>query len=207
MSVTKHIGLMGDNLRPGTAVQNAVTVQRMNAIMDSVRGLARGDNIRPGAGFRKVATADGIILVPYRQSSSSNTSRYPFDITVTGSKAYFRAGTINGFLPSNYLTGTSVNNSGTEYLVLDCTSSNGKITAASFGAQALQPGAITPLKGLPPTSFSLLIGVLVNGQPTKIWGNGNINATVIEAYRADRAIITPGQLPYDIYYTWQFTVV
>lgn len=206
MSVSKNIGLMGDNLRPGTAVQNAVTVQRMNAIMDSVRGLARGDNIRPGVGFRKVATADGFILVPYG-SRSTNTNRYPFDITVTGNKAYFRAGTINGFLPSNYLSGTGVNNSGTEYLVLNCTSSNGRITAASFGTQALQPGAIEPIKGLPPTSFSLLIGVLVNGQPTKIWGNGNINATVIESFRADRAIITPGQLPYEIYYTWQFTVV
>jgi hypothetical protein len=206
MSVFKNIGLMGDNLRPGTSVQSAITTQRMNAIMDTVRGLARGDNIRPGVGFRKVATADGFILVPYG-TRSTNNSRWPFDITVTANKAYFRAGTINGFLPTNYSTGTGVNSSGTEYLVLNCTSSNGKITAASFGAQALQPGAITPTKGLPPTSFALLIGVLVNGQPTKIWGDGNINASVVESFRADRDPITPGQLPYDIYYTWQFTLV
>lgn len=205
MSVFKSISLMGDNLRPGAPIQSAVTTQRMNAIMDSVRGLARGDNVRPGVGFRKIATADGFILVPYGPRST-NTNRYPFDITITGNTAYLRAGTINGFLPTNYASGTGVNNSGTEYLVLNCTSSAGRITAASFAAQALQPGSIAPLKGVPPTSFSLLIGVLVNGQPTKIWGNGNINATAIEAFRADRVSITPGQLPYDIYYTWQFTV-
>ena len=206
MSVFKNISLMGDNLRPGTSVQSAVTTQRMNAIMDSVRGLARGENIRPGIGLRKVATADGFVMIPYPQRNTT-AARWPFDISVQSNKAYFRAGTINGFLPSNYATGTGVNNSGTEYLVLDCTSSNGKITAATFGAQGLQPGSIQPTKGLPPTTFSLLIGVLVNGIPFKIWGNGNINATIIEAFRADRDPITPGQLPYDIYYTWQFTVV
>lgn len=135
------------------------------------------------------------------------TRDYPFDITIDGTTATFRAGTINGYLPTNYLSGVTVPASGTRYLVLNLTASNGQITAATFSVDVAQPGAIVPTVGLPPTSFKLLIGLSIDAVPVKIWGNGNILATPTESFRADRVSITAGQLPYDIYYTWVFSQI
>ena len=132
---------------------------------------------------------------------------YPFDITIVGTTATFRAGSINGVLPSNYLTGITVAASGTEYLVLNCTASNGQITSASFSSDASQPGAISPIKGQPPTSFSMLIGLSIDAVPFKVWGNGNIQADSIEAFRVDRSPLVPGAPSYETYYNWTFRLV
>lgn len=132
---------------------------------------------------------------------------YPFDISITGTTAIFRAGTINGLLPSNYLTGVTVVASGTRYLVLNCTASNGQITAASFEADSSVPPALAPTAGQPPTSFKVLIGVSIDAVPFKVWGSGNIQAFGREMFRLAVASPVAGQLPYSIYYTWEFSVL
>jgi hypothetical protein len=136
----------------------------------------------------------------------------PFNITIGddgagGLVATFRAGTINGLLPSNYLTGVTVPASGTKYLVLTCTANNGEITAASFSADAAAPGAIVPYAGQPPVSFKILIGLSINGTPIKIWGCGNIQASGTESFRLQKVTPVAGQVPYDIYYTWTLGVL
>lgn len=152
-------------------------------------------------------------MLVMRRPSWSNTLRanrgvpYPFDISIVGTTATFRAGTINGLLPSNYLTGVTVVSSGTRYLVLNCTSSNGQITAASFAADSSVPPALAPTAGQPPTSFKILIGISIDAAPFKVWGSGNIQAFGREMFRL--AVVSPvaGQLPYSIYYTWEFSVL
>ena len=175
---------------------------RIRSVEKRVLGLVRGDNVRPGVGYRKVATVDGYILKPYGGRASANTARYPFDISVAGTTVTFRAGTINGFLPTNYLTGVTTVATGTRYLVLNCTASNGQITAATFSVDSSQPGAIAPYQGQPPTSFKILIGLTIDGKAFKIWGNGNIQADPVEAFRIDKVSPPAGTLPYVIYYTW-----
>lgn len=131
----------------------------------------------------------------------------PFDITVTGTTATFRAGTINSLLPSNYLAGVTIVSTGTRYLVLNCTSSNGQITAASFSADVSPPSAIAPYAGQPPVAFSILIGVTINAAAVKVWANGNIGAYGAESFRLQKASPVAGQVPYDIYYSWNLSVL
>lgn len=134
----------------------------------------------------------------------------PFDITLTPNSgdftATFRAGTINQLLPSNYHTGVFVPASGTRYLVLSCTVAGGAITAAAFSADASPPPAIAPYAGEPPTSLKILIGVSIDGVATKVWGCGNITAMPVEAFRVQKTVPVAGQVPYDVYYTWQIAL-
>lgn len=125
-----------------------------------------------------------------------------FDITYTAGTATFRAGTINQLLPSNYLSGVAVSGAGTWYLVLDCTASNGEVTSAAFAVDASPPPAITPYAGEPPVAFKVLIGIVISGVAFKVWGCGNITAVAAESFRLQKVSPTAGQLPYDVYYTW-----
>lgn len=145
-------------------------------------------------------------------ASGTDSSTCPFDITLTsdglgGYIATFQPGTINQLLPSNYLTGVTVPAAGTRYLVLSCTASSGAITAAAFSASSTAPAAIAPTAGTPPNSFELLIGVCINAAATKVWGCGNIQAVPSEAFRLQKATPLAGELPYDVYYTWSFSLI
>lgn len=136
----------------------------------------------------------------------------PFDISITPDEladlyASFRAGTINSLLPDNYLDGVLVPDTGTKYLVLNCTASSGAITGATFSADTSPPAAIAPTTGAPPTSFAILIGVCTDGVATKVWGCGNIQALPVEAFRTQKVTPVAGQVPYDVYYTWSFTLL
>jgi hypothetical protein len=140
------------------------------------------------------------------------TERYPFDITLTdagggNSTATIWPGTINQLLPSNYLTGVTVSNTGTHFLVLDCTASDGEITAAPLAIESAAPPAITPTQGTPPVAFQVLVGIIIDGVAYKVWGNGSVTASAAESYRVDKGSPVPGSLPYDVFYTWEFSLV
>jgi hypothetical protein len=145
-------------------------------------------------------------------AGGSSPEECPFDITITETAgpvftASFRPGTINQLLPSNYLTGVTVPETGTRYLVLSCTTSNGQITAAAFAADTTAPDSIVPVAGTPPLGFKVLIGVVIDHVATKVWGCGNIQVIPLEAFRLDKVSPLVGQLPYDVYYTWEFSLL
>lgn len=135
---------------------------------------------------------------------------YPFDITITDIAgtlyATFYPGTINQLLPSNMLSSFVVPASGTRYLVLDCTASNGEITSAALAVDTAPPDAFVPYAGQPPVAFKILIGLSVDGVAFKTWGSGSIMAIGGESFRLQKASPTAGQLPYDVYYTWVLSV-
>lgn len=206
-SVAKNVKLMGENIRPGQKLTEALSSQRMNAIMDAIRGLLRGDNIS-GPGLRKRQTSDGVVLtVTAEGGGRSSRLPAPFDITISGTKATFRAGTVNNVLPTNYLTGVTVPTTGTRYLILTVTTSSGQATSAVFSASSTAPTAIAPAAGIPPSTFTVLIGVLIDGTAVKVWGDGNIQALPVESFRVDKATPVAGALPYTIYYTWELSLI
>lgn len=141
------------------------------------------------------------------QGTGGTAQRCPFDITITGTTVTFEPGTINSLLPSNYATGVTIPALGTRYLVLDCTASNGEITTAAFAADSSVPPAIAPFMGEPPTSFKILIGVVVDSVATKVWGCGNIQAEGAEVFRLQKVTPAAGELPYDVYYTWNLQLI
>jgi hypothetical protein len=168
-------------------------------------------------GLRVKRTPDGTILEPLAGPTRTvrgggGVTRYPFDITLTDagggdSTATIWPGTINQLLPSNYLTGVTVSNTGTHFLVLDCTASDGEITAAPLAIETGAPPAITPTQGTPPVAFQVLIGIIIDGVAYKVWGNGNMTASAAESFRVDKGSPVPGSLPYDVFYTWEFSLV
>lgn len=136
---------------------------------------------------------------------------WPFDIRITSSGATrtvtVRAGTINSLLPSNYLSGVTVPETGTRYLVLDVTVTSGAITAAALAADSSVPPAIAPSAGTPPIAFKVLLGVIIDARAVKVWGQGNIQALPVEAFRLQKSVPVAGQVPYDVYYTWSLAVL
>lgn len=213
--LTKYLQAMGDRVRPGQRIADALTAERLNAIMASIRAIARGDNVIAGRGLRKATVSDGVLLTNSGIGSrvtAGAAETCPFDITIAtdellGLYATFRAGTINQLLPDNYLSGVVVPDTGTKYLVLNCTASNGQITGATFTADDDPPDAIEPFAGQPPTTFAILIGVVIDGEAVKVWGCGNIQALGIESFRLQKVTPVAGGLPYDVYYTWQLSLL
>ena len=140
-------------------------------------------------------------------SGGASAGAYPFDVKATNATHFtVRTGTVNGFVPTNIATSFVMVGSGTEYVVIDCVATDGKITGATISVSTTPPVGIPVVSGQPPTNFSLLIAVLVNGVPFRIIGNGSITATPFESYRLQKAMPTPDSLPYDSYYTWKTSV-
>lgn len=180
----------------GMRLYNAVLAKLLNiniADLTEDMQIISEDN---GAGGTRLVIASGPM------TPGGGGGPCPFDITVAAGTATFRAGTINQLLPSNYLTGIAIPGVGTRYIVLNCTASNGEITSAAFAADSSPPPAITPYAGQPPVSFKVLIGVTINGAAVKVWGCGNITARPEEAFRLQKVTPVAGQVPYDVYYTW-----
>ncbi len=180
---------------------------QLNALRRAVMALKPCDS----ADIKAKCTERGTTYRIARKLAAGSES-CPFDISIDSDEdgiltATFRAGTINQLLPDNYLEGIEVPDDATKYLVLSCTATNGEITAATFSAEDDPPDALAPMAGEPPTAFDLLIGVSVDGSPVKVWGCGNIQALPVEAFRLQKAVPVAGQVPYDVYYTWEFSLI
>lgn len=135
---------------------------------------------------------------------------YPFDVTLTGSgtlTASVKAGTINGLIPSNFLSTFSIGALATGYLVLSVTTSGGQVTGALLSLPSTPPVGIPVNMGQPPTTFDYLLGAVVNGVWFRVIGLGSLAAASVEAFRVSKVAPAPGTLPYDIYYTWNITAV
>lgn len=200
---------MGERVRPGQRVADALTAERVNAMMAAIRALARGDNVFSGPGILKATGPNGVVLrsTAVGRPGQEGTEPLPFDVTIEGTTMSVRPGTINGLMPSNNLDEVTISLSSTYYLHLDCTANNGQIVTAELSAPTIQPGAVAPTLGQPPTSLKVLLAVIHEGTAFRIWGNGNVHAAPEESFRIDRAAPAAGELPYEIYYTWRFEVV
>jgi hypothetical protein len=139
-------------------------------------------------------------------SGANGVSLYPFSVLIASSTTFtLRPGTINGFTPSNIGSTFTMTGSGTEYVVLDVTMTNAVVTGATIRTPTptIAPAAMPVVNGSPPSSFAVLLAVLVSGKPFRTIGNGSLTATPFEAYRLERAMLTPDSLPYDSYYSWR----
>jgi|GEM_PF-2324676 len=132
------------------------------------------------------------------------TAVSPFDFYLNSDdeELKFHPGTINQVIPSNIFATLALAASGTEYVVLNVNTSSGRITSANITIDSSAPGSPGILQGGPPTSFKVLLGIIVNLVGYKTIGAHSITATPVEAYRSDQATPVFGHSPYDIYYTW-----
>lgn len=193
---------------------SANTLNRMQAEI-AARTIMRsgGHLVQQRSGGTVLAKRPTGLLPASRSRGSGSARQCPFDISVNYDAglglyfATFRPGTINQLLPSNYLTGVAVPATGTRYIVLSCTASNGKITSAAFAAESTVPDAIEPYAGQPPVAFKILIGIVIDTVATKVLSCGNIQASGVESFRLQKSGPAAGELPYDVYYTWALAII
>ena len=134
---------------------------------------------------------------------------YPFDITInTGAgTCTFVYGTINGVAPTNINSTLTIATSGTRYVYLLCSATNGVFTSSTINISGTQPAPIGTSLGYPPNSFIVPIHVVVNGTAFRVINRTSLQALSKEAFRVQKLLTTPDMLPYDSYYTWSISDV
>lgn len=144
------------------------------------------------------------------KASGGGSSSYPLDLTLNDAgetyTGVFRPGTVNGLIPSNYTGLTGIAKTGTVYIKLDVTLSSAAPTLATFTASPTPPSTISPVKGVPPGSISILTHIIVDGTVLRVLGIGSPNILPKIAFETDKAgPIATGERNTDIWYTYQVT--
>ena len=136
------------------------------------------------------------------QTQSQSSIKLPFQPVFSGTSTTITYGTLNGVAPTNIGSTFSVPTSGTRYLVLTGSSSNGSVTSSSLSVTTTPPTMVAATYGFPPATFTVLLYVIVNQTLFRIIGPGSLYALPKESFRVQKSMPTPDLLPYDSYYNW-----
>jgi len=160
----------------------------------------------PSIGINSAAIPTAELII---DSAVGLSGSYPFDITInTGAgTCTFIYGTINGVAPTNISSALAISTSGTAYVYLQCSATNGVFTSSTIATSLTAPSPISNNIGYPPNSFVVPIHVVVNGVPFRIINKTSLQAISKEVFRIQKTITTPDMLPYDSYYTWSISDV
>jgi hypothetical protein len=113
-------------------------------------------------------------------------------------------GTLNQAIPSNILTPISYDSTTNRFIKLSVTSNGKSITGTTVASSATVTDAITTTADAAPTTFDILIGVIVAGTIYQV-RRGNLLATLNNNFTEGKAVPVPGTSPYTFYYTWLIT--
>lgn len=199
----------------GKSITDCLTVTRMNAIQDAIRALWAGENLRSGGNVMVVPSANGptvnVLVGGSDSGGGSIGSRSAFDVKVTPQPPGFllevKPGTIGGILPSNYnLTYTTATETESVFLIVTATATNGAVSSATLSFSATIADPIGTELSIPPSPFSVTLGVLVGGRWHRLTA-GSVTAIPSETFRVAKGSYAPGELPYEAYYTWDIGTV
>jgi hypothetical protein len=187
-------------------------VDTLRGILDALDAL----RIQQSAEIFSSVTATGTTLTLRRavagpRGGGASAGPYPFDVELIPvdedeQTAIVRPGTINGLLATNYLDTFPLDPENVYYLVANITTADGEITAYTLSFDSSAPAGIPTAVGLPPTSFTYLLGIVNLTTWFRTIGLGSLVATSVEAFRVSKTSPAPGTLPYEIWYTWQLGV-
>jgi len=185
------------------------------AALERLRQFAISSNVTSGGGLRKAFGGGSVFSIPEtkrQRPSFGGAAAYPFDLTLEdGGATYtgkFRPGTVNGLIPSNYLSLTGIAKTGTVYIGIVCTFSNAAIQTATFAAGIVWLDGMPTTMGVPPTDVNILTHVIVDGTVFRVLGPGNPWLTPAAVFETDKAgPISPGEKPTDVWYTYNLTSV
>jgi hypothetical protein len=183
------------------------------AALERLRQFAISSNVTSGGGLRKAFGGGSVFSIPEtkrQRPSFGGAATYPFDLTLTDAGATytgkFRPGTVNGLIPSNYLSLTGIAKTGTVYIGIVCTFSNAAVQTAVFAAGGTAPPAYLVTKNVPPTDLSILTHVVVDGAVYRVLGTNSITVAPIKAFETDKSgTLVPGERPVDYWYSYSVT--
>jgi hypothetical protein len=181
--------------------------------LERLRQFAISSNVTSGGGLRKAFGGGSVFSIPEtkrQRPSFGGSVSYPFDLALTDAGAtftgVFRPGTVNGLIPSNYLSLTGISKEDTVYIGIVCTLSNAAVQTAVFAAGASPPPAYQVTKNIPPTDLSILTHVVVAGAVYRVLGPSSITVTPVASFATDKTTtLVPGETAQDTWYTYEVT--
>lgn len=189
-----------------------ISAKEWNNMVRVVKSL----RLRGGPGLQVAYSPQGTtakvkVTPPTPTSTTAATGPFPFDVEfsagsdVDHTTATVRPGTINGLVPTNILTTPDLAIATPYYLVLSATVSDGAVTSCSLSFDTSTPSGMPTAQGVPPLSFTYLLGMIIGGEWFRTIGNGSLFAQSYEVFRTSKTSPDPGTLPYDIWYSWALT--
>ena len=183
------------------------------AALERLRQFAISSNVTSGGGLRKAFGGGSVFSIPEtkrQRPSFGGAAAYPFDLTLEdGGATYtgkFRPGTVNGLIPSNYLSLTGIAKTGTVYIGIVCTLSNAAVQTAVFAAGGTPPPAYMVTMNVPPTDLSILTHVIVDGTVFRVLGPSSITVTPQTSFVTDKTTtLVPGEKSTNTWYTYSVT--
>ena len=212
MGMNSAVNAMGSNISPGTNLTSAVSVDRLNGIMDAIRALASADAVVGGNGIY-ASTHNGKTTLssrPYKGGGVASVVQRPFDVYSINPNGdnpacLIRPGTLNGMLPTNWSESVAFTPNVVNYLYADCLAGQNIVTSCSLTTSTTPVPPIGGSFGYAPTQFKVLIGVIAANAWNRVLGAGSIVASAVEAGRFLKESPAPGEFPFHIMYTWTVT--
>lgn len=111
-------------------------------------------------------------------------------------------GTVNGLLPSNYLSTFNISATGLYYLTLSIAATGSTITSASLVMSSSAPAVQVPTRDTPASSFSRLIAIITDGVAERQIPVGSLITFPEERFRTNRTAPAPDESPFYFWYAW-----
>lgn len=212
MSLHPAIARMGGRISYGTRLNDAITIDRLNGIMDAVTALAQADAITAGPGLKAINHGGKTVLDLARRprgggGTSVVASVAPFDaksINPTSNTVSFHPGTINGMLPTNWATTFSFSPGQANYVYLACEANSGAVASAMLQVGVNPPLPIGVQQGYPQLNFNVVLGILSStGSWLRAIGPSALTAKPIEVLRTEKPTYAPGEFPFNLFYSWE----
>jgi hypothetical protein len=197
----------------GMPAHEVLTVERLNAIQDAIFALTRGDNIQRSYGIRKRTLSNGVLFMADPAGrGGGDAAPCPWTPKIRtddeGTKfIWFEPGNIANVIPGpdDYFSktgGVEITGTGTEYAVMEVTTSGGVVSSATIVVQTDPADPIPVGAGAPPATFEVLLATIIDGKPYRQPCCGALQATSKKAFEVEKEDPEPMESLFIQYYTW-----
>lgn len=199
-----------ENVGKADDVYSVASSERLNAIQDAIRLLARGDNIVSGGGVHRTAGDGYVVLRSIARPRSSISNDFPWRITADGNDqegwwVTVAPGTISNLLAINALDKIFISNDPetTWYIKLHCLTNGALPTVVTIMSDTIPvDNANNAMQNTPPPDFYVILGVVKALEVYQVIFT-NLIGTADIAFLESRPPPSPGEEPYLRWWYWK----